>query len=187
MARQGRADAPGILFFVLADVGSFLLIIAIFMAQRLGDAAAFGRQSSSLDVRIGTINTLVLLTSGWLVALAIGAMRDGRFASARRRLNPAIILGCCFILLKAYEYFIRFEEGTGLDGFFAFYVILTGLHLIHVVAGVCVLVLMRRATSPDLCGAERLAWSESGALYWHMVDLIWVFLFPVLYLQPTSL
>jgi len=122
------------------------------------------------------LNTVVLVTSGALAALALRLREGARRGAARVALIGAAALGVVFLVIKGAEYAGKATEGIGWDThpFFTFYYLLTGFHAAHVVAGVIVLLLVAWRDAPRNI--------EAGAAFWHMVDLVWVLLFPVIYL-----
>jgi nitric oxide reductase NorE protein len=152
--------------------------LVAFMAVRIGDPAGFVAARSHLHTATAGVNTIVLVTSGFLAALAVREAEAGRVAATRRLLLGAAILGGLFIAIKIYEYADEVAQGFGLEGdaFFTFYFLLTGFHAAHVLAGIVILALI--AWRPSAHNAE------TGVAFWHMVDLVWVLLFPVIYLLP---
>jgi nitric oxide reductase NorE protein len=161
----------------------FALIFACFMADRRHDLALYERSRQALSLNFGGINTLILLTSSLLVVLGIDALKYGRPRLAPLCFGSATACGLAFIVSKIFEYSHKFAAGIGLQSndFFMYYFIMTGMHLGHVVAGtviLAVLTLKSRAVTPG----SSLVVYESGATYWHMVDLLWVCMFPLLYL-----
>jgi nitric oxide reductase NorE protein len=175
--------APGILTFIAADTANFILFFGYFMVQRMQQPVLFARSAAMLDIRLGLLNTLILITSGWLVALSVEAARAGDSAGMRRRLLCAIGVGLCFGIVKAIEYGVKIAHGLTpqTDAFFTFYYVFTGVHLLHYAIGIALLVAtLVRARRID---TGFVGWIESCALFWHMVDLLWVFLFAMLYLQ----
>ena len=188
MEQAGAVHAPAvpsIWSFVTADCVGFAIFFFVFMTERLKQPALFDESSRHLDVRIGLGNTLILITSSWLVALAAQATRRGRFDRARRLLPLGLAVGCGFALLKGFEYGAKIKAGiTPLtDPFFMFYFVLTGVHFVHYLVGIVVLaVLVVRLRSAGTDDVKFVTWMESGGIYWHLVDLLWCFLFPMLYL-----
>ena len=187
---HAEADAPASSFpsiwtFIAIDCTSFGLFFAVFMWERRPQAALFDASADLLDVRFGLANTLILITSSYLVALAIAAMRRGDLDEVRRRLGLGIGVGAAFAVLKVAEYSLKISSGITpqTNAFFGYYFGLTGVHFVHYAAGMIVLTMMlgraRRATNIDPGLAGLLI---SGGIFWHMVDLLWVFLFPMLYL-----
>lgn len=176
---------PSIWTFIAIDCTSFGLFFAVFMWERLPQAALFDASAKMLDVRFGLANTLILITSSYLVALAVAAARRRDPMDMRRKLTLGIGVGAAFGVLKLAEYSVKIAGGITpqTNAFFGYYFGLTGVHFVHYVAGMIVLVLMLARARRDVTvdqGLTRLM--VSGAIFWHMVDLLWVFLFPMLYL-----
>lgn len=171
----------GIWTFIALDCTSFALFFLIFMVDRLDRPALFDASARLLDFRLGLANTLILITSSWLVALANRAGRLGDMRGARRWLAAATAVASGFAFIKGIEYttHIRAGQTVSSDPFFTYYFALTGIHLLHYLVGMAVLgfLALRLAV-----GVQDIAWLDGGALYWHMVDLLWVFLFAMLYL-----
>ena len=181
----GRGTFPAIWSFIVADCAGFGIFFLVFMTERAGQPGLFASAARVLDVRLGLVNTLVLITSSWLVALATAAGRRGDARAVRRLLVAAIGVASIFGTIKISEYAIKVGDGiTPLtNDFFMFYYVLTGVHFLHYAVGMAVLV----AVAAMAFRAERIEgrtwhWLESGAIYWHVVDLLWIFLFPMLYL-----
>jgi nitric oxide reductase NorE protein len=172
-------DLPGDLMIWVLIVSELLVFgagLLAFLAVRLTDPAGFAAAQDQLH-RVGAgINTLVLIASGWLAARAAGAAQAGRTSPARRQLLAAAGLGLVFLGIKATEFAGLAGQGITTDthAFFTFYYLLTGFHAAHVLAGVAILGLLSFRPAPDA--------TENGAAFWHMVDLVWVILFPVIYL-----
>ena len=179
---------PGIWTFIAADCAGFAIFFIVFMSERLKQPALFDASARLLDIPLGLANTLILISSSWLVALAITAADAGRFQSAKRLLVGGLAVGGGFAILKIAEYHAKLTAGITptSNGFFTLYFILTGIHFLHYVIGLVVLVAMIAALHrPKAESSGGLPWLEAGALYWHMVDLLWLFLFPMLYLLPS--
>lgn len=180
-----RAPVPSIWILLVADSVTFGLLFLVFMVERLGQAALFVDSAHRLDALLGFVNTLVLITGSWLVALAVAASRHGRMGLARRWLQAAIAVSSAFAVIKAIEYGAKLGDGiTPLSNdFFTFYYALTGFHLLHYLIAMGALLYLVMLASPGRAPAQRFApWLESIALFWHMVDLLWIFLFAMLYL-----
>lgn len=174
----------GVWVFVGADIFFFAILFASFMQERAKAPELFNQASHLLNATIGGINTLILLTSSWFVALAVQAARAGRQAELVRWLALGLACGAAFGVLKIVEYAQKLLGDWSLlaNDFFMFYFALTGIHLLHVVGGSVVLsVLLLRARSGAYTHGNCIG-LESGATYWHMVDLLWIILFPLLYL-----
>jgi nitric oxide reductase NorE protein len=169
--------------FLFADLASFAFYFVVFMLYRVNNGALFLAQQHHLSVALATANTLVLLSSSWCVAKALHAARAGAHERAARLVSMAALLGVAFTLVKAFEWFHEIRHGFTLSSneFSMFYFALTGVHLFHVIVGLVVLAsVVRELREPAL---QRPAVFESGALYWHMVDLVWVVLFALMYLM----
>lgn len=199
-AQQSYAATIGMWAFLATEV---LFIGAIFVAFyvarfRFPDAFAYGARE--LKWTLGTLNTAVLLGSSFSMALAVHAAREGQSRAIFRRLLLTVVLGVGFLAIKGVEYAIEFRESLipGLnfstiapDGairservehFMAFYFALTGVHALHMLVGVGLLSWLAWRARRD---AYSKAWHtpvEVVGLYWHFVDLVWVFVFPTLYL-----
>ncbi|CAB3772060.1 cytochrome c oxidase subunit III protein [Burkholderia paludis] len=179
------ALVPGILFFIIADIATFGIFFVAFMIERRRQISVFDGASRSLNVEAGLLNALILMTSGMFVAFAVDAARRGRAAEVRRWLMYGMLVGVGFGVNKAIEYGDKFSHGIGMltNDFFMFYYVLTGAHFIHFLAGMIVLAaLWFRAAREPVHEGPLFAWIEGGALYWHMVDLLWIVIFPMLYL-----
>lgn len=154
----------------------FGLMFIAFCGARIVHPGVFAAGQAELDVVLGGINTLVLVTSGWLCALAVEARACDKSRQVRYLLAGAMVLGGVFILIKIIEYAAKVEAGHGLDGnvFFTLYFLMTGFHLMHVVAGILILgIVAWRNTLDDI---------RTGTVFWHMVDIIWIMMYPVFYL-----
>lgn len=178
------AVAPGILTFIIADMAVFGALFVAFMIERSGQLALFNQSSAALDVNLGLLNTLILITSGLFVVLAVHAARQGRSSATRRWLLVSFLVGAGFGVNKLIEYSAKLAHGITMlsNDFFMFYFVLTGVHFLHFLIGMVVLaVLWVRAIREPVDG-PLFGLIESGGLYWHMVDLLWIFIFPLLYL-----
>ncbi|APE14307.1 cytochrome c oxidase subunit 3 [Mycobacterium crocinum] len=170
--------------FLLGDMLVFAAFFATFMVERSKAPEVFDAARKTLHVNIGLVNTLVLLTSSLFVVAAIGALRTGLRSTAAQALVIAAGCGVVFVALKVTEYVLLVQDGhtAGVNHFYLYYFILTGLHLLHVCIGILVLVLMLTQTRRTELSATRLAVIEGGGCFWHLVDLLWIVLFPLLYL-----
>ena len=171
--------------FVLADMMVFALLFGSFILSRRQHPAVFEASRHCLNPNFGGVNTLILLTSSWFAALALNAVRKSRFVLAQRFIAGALLCGFAFMVSKAIEYTEKLEAGVSLltNDFFMYYFTLTGIHLVHVFAGTVVLVVLWFMARSRSFEPERPVVLECGAIYWHMVDLLWFLLFPLLYLM----
>ena len=183
---QGASGAvvPGILTFIIADVVIFGALFVAFMIERSRQLELFNRSSSSLNVNLGLLNTLILITSGLFVVLAVHAARQGRSIMCRRWLLAAFVVGAGFGINKLIEYSDKLAHGITMlsNDFFMFYFVLTGVHFLHFLAGMVVLAFLWIRAAGEPVDGPLFGWIESGGLYWHMVDLLWIVIFPMLYL-----
>jgi len=167
---------------VLGDMIIFAGYFVVFMIYRSMHAREFLTAQQHLDVNIGVINTVILLTSSWFVVLAVSSTRAGRHSQAVRLVYLGGLGGVLFIVLKGYEWVAKIQAGHGnSEMFYSFYYVVTGVHLIHVLIGLIVLgTVIRELRNP---GRRRATVVESGAVYWHMVDLLWVIIFALFYVM----
>jgi nitric oxide reductase NorE protein len=170
--------------FLFGDMLVFGAFFATFMVERAKAPEVFDVSRKTLHLGVGLTNTLVLLTSSLLVVVTLGALRSGARKIARSALLAALACGAIFIGLKVFEYhsLVTAGHGLGANHFYLYYFILTGVHLFHVCVGMAVLTVLLAATRPPELSATRLAVVEGGACFWHLVDLLWIVLFPLLYL-----
>lgn len=178
------ASAPGILTFILADVIVFGVLFLGFMGERSGQLALFDQSSAMLNVELGLLNTLILMTSGLFVVFAVDAARHGNAGLTRRWLLASFVIGGGFGVTKLIEYSDKFAHGISMlsNDFFMFYFVLTGAHFLHFLAGMVILAALWFRAAKTPVDGPLFGWIESGALYWHMVDLLWIVIFPMLYL-----
>jgi nitric oxide reductase NorE protein len=174
----------GIWVFIFGDMMVFAIMFATYLYYRGKDATLFNASQQQLNPDFGLVNTLLLLASSLLVVLAVGVVRAGTRRPAQPLILGAIGCGVAFSLLKVVEYSGKLDAGITpqTNQFFMFYFVLTGLHWFHLAIGLAVLGYMyfsARRTSLDV---KQFAWFEGAGCYWHMVDLLWIVLFPLLYL-----
>lgn len=180
-----RRHLPGessMWFFVIGDLLIFAVYFVVYMYYRGQNQELFLDSQAKLNTDIGAVNTVVLLTSSLFVALGTSAARAGRTADAYRLFWLALAGGAAFPVLKAFEYIPEVLAGMtpGTNLFFMFYYVMTGMHLCHVFLGLAILYFVVR----NLRGTQpRMTLVETGATYWHMVDLLWLVLFALLYLM----
>ncbi len=167
---------------VLGDLFFFGCYFVTYMVFRALSVEEFTAAQQHLSVGIGVVNTVILLTSSLLAALAVIAVREGKPRNARRLLAATSACGVLFTLIKAYEWHAKISQGHTLtDGFFDFYYVFTGIHLAHVALGLLILGVALRELGPRR--KQRAAIVEQSVLFWHMVDLLWVVIFALLYLM----
>ncbi len=186
VGRRGDLHLPGdagIWFFVLGDLIIFGGYFIIYMIYRSQNRALFLESEQHLSKNVGVLNTLLLIASSWFVALGVQRVRDGAHRRAVRLTVCGAICGLLFIAVKAYEWFSELSRGYTFphNNFFMFYYTLTGIHLGHVALGLLILgIVIRDLRNP---AGRRISMAEIGATYWHMVDLLWVVIFALLYVM----
>ncbi|PCE66186.1 cytochrome c oxidase subunit 3 [Sediminicola luteus] len=174
----------GILIWILIFLELITFGIALLAMVYEGgqDPVSFHQSRLLLNPTLGTLNTLILLSSGYFMALSVGALKKDNAQLAKRHLVYAMLLGFAFLGVKGFEYYQKIGDGLvlGYNTFFDYYWLLTLFHVIHVIVGLVILGFQwfgMRANHP-----ERLDDLEASAAFWHMCDLIWLLLFPLLYL-----
>jgi len=170
--------------FIFMELLAFGLAFIVFSVLRSKSLAIFESSQAELDQALALVNTLVLVTSGYFVVLANGCSDRGNRGQAVRWLGGAIALGAVFVTVKLVEYQDKIAHGltTGVNQFFDFYWLLTAFHLFHVLLGMLVLAYMARKIAKNEAFAAEDFNLRTGSAFWHMCDLIWVLLFPILYL-----
>jgi nitric oxide reductase NorE protein len=182
----GRVHLPGdasMWVFVLGDLIIFGAYFIVFMVYHTQERSLFLQSQQHLSLNIGMVNTLALITSSWFVARGVQATRAGEEVRAVRLIAAGGGCGVLFILVKGYEWSSEISQGFTLphNDFFMFYYMLTGVHLFHVLLGLVILaVVVTNLRNPRL---RRVSMAEAGATYWHMVDLLWIVLFALLYVM----
>ena len=170
-------------FFIIGDLIIFSLYFLLYMHYRGEHQALFLDSQRHLNQGIGVVNTVVLLTSSLLVALGTVAAREGKIRDARWLFPLAWVCGAAFPVLKLFEWLPEINAGLtpGTNLFWTFYYVLTGLHLCHVLLGLVILgFVTRRVQRTEHPSIEFV---ETGAMYWHMVDLLWLLVFALCYLM----
>ncbi len=167
-------ELPGDLMIWVLIVSELLVFgagLLAFLGMRAMDPVGFAADQAQLNRVAGAANTIVLVTSGYCAARAVHSARRMRLW-----LTGAIVFGVVFLVVKWLEYAEKARLGIGIEtsDFFTFYYLLTGFHALHVVAGLVIFGLLMRWHTPRNL--------EAGTAFWHMVDLIWILLFPIIYL-----
>lgn len=182
-------QGPGHLFYppggllvwalVVMELFTFGVALIAFFVSSIRDPEAFQRSRELLNSGIGITNTVVLLTSGYLMALSVVRFKKKSYKAAGRLLDFAVLGGLLFLVFKGFEYHEKISQGytLGFDTFFTYYWLLTVFHLMHVLVGLVILLVMRVKMT-----RFKIEDYEGGAVFWHMCDLIWLLLFPALYL-----
>jgi cytochrome c oxidase subunit 3 len=199
-AQRSVANQLGLWCFLATEILFFGGLFTGYAIYRHTYPAAFALGSSRLDFWIGTLNTAVLLTSSLCMALGDHAIKLGRRDTLRTCLLLTWLLGAAFLALKGYEYFQKYQEhlvpgphfaveGAGpwapqVQLFIFLYFAMTGLHALHMIAGLAAIAWLIWKNHGRQLSAGDHAPVEMVGLYWHFVDCVWVFLYPLLYLTP---
>lgn len=172
---------PDMWAFVLFETLLFTSYFAVYLFSRAREENLYLQAQSHLDLRVGVLNTVVLLSSSWAVARCVQAAREGRYRSA---LSHALLtggLGVVFLASKTMEWIKQVRAGNTFttNDFFMHYYFLTGLHLLHLLIGFVVIGIVVRQIRGPARRSQNLI--ETGATYWHTVDFLWVLIFAMLY------
>jgi nitric oxide reductase NorE protein len=185
-----RAPAPpgdlAIWVFILAELLAFAVFFLAYAFARTRDPALFDAMQAQVDRTAGAINTVLLISASWCVARAVALVTGGaQPRAAARWLAGGILGGGGFLVVKGFEYAAKFGAGITLstNTFWMFYLSLTFFHFMHVILGLVILVVLWAQTRAGRYGPGRANGLESGAAYWHMVDLVWIVLFPLVYVM----
>jgi len=195
---EGQKDATdarlGMWLFILSEILLFGGLFILYSAYRYKNPVDFHHASRELEVILGTFNTIILLTSSLSMAASISAIQRGQRKLSMVLLMATIALGLFFLVNKGFEWGTKIEHGIypnspallarakGEILFFGLYYVMTGLHGLHVLVGVCVLCGMWMLIAKDKINQMRFVPLENAGLYWHLVDIIWIFLYPLFYL-----
>ncbi|MAT64649.1 MAG: cytochrome-c oxidase [Gammaproteobacteria bacterium] len=187
-APERAAWPPGdlaIWIFILAELAVFAIFFAAYAFARMGELELFVTYQQTLDTNLALINTLALITSSYFVVRAVGRIRADDARGCIRWLAGALALGGLFLGVKSIEYAHLFGEGVRLstNTFYTFYLSLTFFHFLHVVMGMVILAAVAVKAAQGHYGRAEYTGVETGASYWHMVDLVWLILFPLVYVM----
>jgi cytochrome c oxidase subunit III len=194
--QQHEAATLGMWLFLATEVLFFGGLFTAYMLYRVWYPDTFGAASRTLDITLGTINTTVLITSSLTMALAVRAAATDERRKLMLFLVLTMVLGAMFLGIKGVEYYQKFEEhhipgfGFHFEGtaperanlFFSLYFAMTGLHALHMIIGLVLMTVMLVMAWRGKFSARWHTPVEISGLYWHFVDIVWIFLFPLLYL-----
>ncbi|HHO55352.1 MAG TPA: nitric oxide reductase [Trueperaceae bacterium] len=176
----------GILIWIiiLVELITFAAGLTIFSIQRNANPELFYESGQLLLQNVALINTIILITGGYFMAMAVSVLKKGDYKKSSSWTLAAIVTGLAFLLLKSYEYYQKLEHGISLDynSFFTFYWLLTGFHYLHVLIATLILVGVYFNTKAGKYSQDNFLDVESSAAFWHMCDLIWLLLFAIIYL-----
>jgi len=208
--QQKAASSLGMWLFLMQELMFFGGMFMAYLVYRAWYYPAFAAASNTLNVTIGTINTIILLASSFFMTMAVHYAEKRNAKALANSIMMAIILGVVFLGLKATEYRDKFVEhhvpganfsiedfvtghGTGMAGlapdmaqhtqlFFSLYFAMTGMHALHMIIGIGILIWMWVRARQGAYTTGHTAPIDYASLYWHFVDVVWIFLFPLLYL-----
>lgn len=195
-SQQDHTLKFGMWVFLASEVLLFAALFALYGGYREMYGADFEEAVKHNTIVYGTVNMYVLLCSSFTVALAVWAVRKARPRLAVGMLVSTMALGVAFIVIKLFEYAQHFKERAlpgpyyhmtelptfGANRFFTMYWVMTGLHALHVTGGVCLIGWLTWRAAHRHYTPTHHAGLEMGALYWHLIDIIWIFLWPIMYL-----
>lgn len=195
--QQRDTETMGMWIFLVTEIMFFGALFVAFTVYRMYYPQAFGEGSAGMNILLGSINTAVLISSSFTMALAVHSAEIDSQRLLKACLIITMLLGCVFLVLKFTEYYQHYQEhklpgfwfeysGSSagkVQMFFVFYYFMTGLHALHMLIGIGVLlVILGRAMAGSFSGGYSMPVAIAG-LYWSFVDIIWVFLFAIFYLQ----
>lgn len=192
--RDDVSSKMGMWLFLFTELLLFGGLFLVYLVYRLIYHDAFLHASYDLNVWFGGVNTVVLLTSSMTVAMSITAMQKGNARLAKNLVWLTIFAALIFLVIKSFEWSAKFEHGlfpgmlhynelpNGERLFFFLYFFMTGLHALHVIVGGIFLLIIIRGIQKQNVRQDKYMLLENGGLYWHLVDLIWIYLFPLFYL-----
>jgi cytochrome c oxidase subunit 3 len=190
----------GMWVFLATEVLFFSVLFFGYLITRIHFPAAFAAASRHTDVVLGSLNTATLLTSSLTMALAVRALQLGAARASRLLLVATFALGTIFLAVKMLEYAHEYHErlvpwldfsfpaaqAEGARLFFLMYFVMTGAHAIHLIVGLVLLAVMIVSITRGRLKPERSGTLEIAGLYWHLIDLVWIFLYPLLYLVSRT-
>jgi len=192
--RDYQGAKMGMWLFLFTEIllfGGLFVLYAVTLGRY---PAEFHEASLLLSIPMGTTNTVVLITSSLFAVLAVTALQRGDRKKSELFIGLTMLLAACFLVIKYFEWTAKFSHGIfpgspeiadwapGKQAYFALYYAMTGLHGIHIVIGMAVLGWVWWLIRRDKCTPEYFVALENAGLYWHLVDLIWIYLFPLFYL-----
>jgi nitric oxide reductase NorE protein len=181
-----HATPPGdlaIWFFIFAELLAFGIFFVAYAFARAHNVDMFNESQKHLNITSGAINTLVLITSSYFMVRAVAAIKQNISLECIRWISAAIGMGGIFLVIKLFEFHAKFSAGISLstNTFYMFYLSLTIFHFMHVILGMVILAAVLLKARAGGYSAENHTGVETGASYWHMVDMLWIILFPLVY------
>ncbi len=192
--RDDLGDKFGMWLFIFTELLLFGMLFVVYAVYRSMHPEAFRIGGEELDVMLGTINTVLLLISSATVAMSITAIQKGNKKLSMQLLGVTLLIAVIFLVNKYFEWGAKFEYGFypgsetmqelgfGTILFFGLYFFMTGIHALHILIGIGLFIYVLVQMKNDKIHQTDYIWLENTGLYWHLVDLIWIFLFPLFYL-----
>lgn len=190
-----EASKLGMWLFIFTELLLFGGLFIVYSIYRYLNPEAFRMGAEELNTTIGAINTIILLVSSMTIAMSTTALQKKNKKLVIFLLSVTIFLAIAFLVNKYFEWGLKFKHGIypgsehmitsfskGEILFFGLYFVMTGLHAIHIIVGMIVIIFALRGVQSGKVHADRPSLLENAGLYWHLVDLIWIFLFPLFYL-----
>ncbi|MEO7106973.1 MAG: cytochrome c oxidase subunit 3 family protein [Rhodoferax sp.] len=190
-ALHAQAEVPrlrgdlGVWLVILMEMLTFAILFVSFAFARIREVALFNASQATLNLNTGALNTGLLITGSWCVASAVRAVQCNASGVGARWLLGALACSAGFVAVKLTEFSEKLSAGVDLstNTFYMFYFFLTGFHFLHVMVGMLALVYLWVKTRRGDYDSQNLHALETGAAFWHMVDLLWIVLFPLVYVM----
>jgi cytochrome c oxidase subunit III len=191
---DATASKIGMWLFIFTELLLFGGLFIVYSIVRFTHQSAFHLAAQELDLFLGATNTVLLLISSMTIAMSVSAVQYGHKKFTLWLICITMLIGLIFLVNKYFEWKVKFGHGLypgseilhGLGNgdtlFFGLYFFMTGLHALHIVAGLSILGWILYRVAHNKINATHFVHLENGALYWHLVDVIWIFLFPLFYL-----
>jgi cytochrome c oxidase subunit 3 len=192
--RDDEGSKLGIWLFIFTELLFFGGLFITYAVYRHGNSQAFHLAGQELDVTIGTINTVILLISSMTIAMATTAIQKKDKRTTLVLIGITLLLALVFLVNKYFEWSAKIDHGIwpgsplleelgrGDTLFFGLYYFMTGLHALHIIIGMVLIAVIYARVNNNRITHDNFQLLENGGLYWHLVDLIWIFLFPLFYL-----
>ena len=192
--RDDTGTRVGMWLFLFTELILFGGLFVVYAVYRFRHPEEFSLAAKELDTFVGTINTMILLTSSLTVAMSLTAIQHGKKQLSAGLIAVTLLMGLAFLVNKYFEWEHKISLGIypGSPGlanmpqgeilYFGLYFVMTGLHALHVIVGMAVLAFMMVFILRGSISRSSYVRLEAGGLYWHLVDIIWIFLFPLFYL-----
>lgn len=191
---DATASKIGMWLFIFTELLLFGGLFIVYSVIRFSHQDAFHLAADELNLTLGAVNTVLLLTSSMTIAMSVSSIQFDNKRLTLILIGITILIGLIFLVNKYFEWSVKIEHGlypgssilqdfgNGDTLFFGLYFFMTGLHALHIIAGVSILGWVLVRVKNDRIHAGHFVHLENGALYWHLVDVIWIFLFPLFYL-----